>query len=225
MKLTLQEPITIKVGAKQATILQFPRKVTGLMGYGLTDGKEPGSYHYAHPKDSHLLSLRNLMPKTEADIGVLLGRDLFLFHLVPDANAPAAIRFVDVDQRTRSKPRKVSAASLEERQLDYGTDKLLQLLKLARNERVFQAYLPHLYQDVETRLTDLKYDDGSMASVVRQLYRFPSEDAVVLLGIAWSTRSRSILAPSRRGLVNVSIRWYLRMPQKWCLPKPQFPCM
>jgi hypothetical protein len=181
MKLTDGKPLTIKIGTKQATILQFPRKITGLLGYGLTDGKEPGSYHYAHPKNSALLSLRNLTPGKEADVGIILGEDLVLLHLKPDANAPAAVRFIESDQR-RLKPRKISAAGLQDKQLDYNTEKLLQLLKLARNERVFQAYLPHLYQDAESREAELIYDDGNVASIIRRLYRFPKEDALVLIG-------------------------------------------
>lgn len=180
--LSTREPIPISIGTTQATILQFPRKITGLLGYGLTEGKEPGSYHYAHPKDSKILSLRNLMPGKEADIGVLLGQDLFLFHLKPDAKAPTAIRFLDTKPRRAPKSRKVSAAKIEGQQLDYATEKLLQVLKLARNQHVFQAYLPQFYKDAESRQAELRYDDGKLASVIRQLHRFPKEDALVLLG-------------------------------------------
>ncbi len=43
--LTMSEPIKITVGTDQATILQFPRNVNGLMGYGLTDGTGDLSLH------------------------------------------------------------------------------------------------------------------------------------------------------------------------------------
>lgn len=44
---------------------------------------------------------------------------------------------------------------VKEKRLDYTSDKLFNLLKLARNERVFRAYLPHLYKDAESRQAEL----------------------------------------------------------------------
>ena len=35
--------MTVLIGTKQATILEFPRKITGLLGEGLSDGTEPGA--------------------------------------------------------------------------------------------------------------------------------------------------------------------------------------
>ncbi len=182
MPLTMSEPIKIPVGTNQATILQFPRNVNGLLGYGLTDGTEPGTYHYTHPKNSNLLTLRNVMPGKEAKIGVLLGRDLVLLHLEPSDEAPAVIRLADLEKRQLRQARKISVSQVDGKKLDYSTEKLLQLLRLARNERVFQAYLPHLHDEVESRRVELTYDAGDTASVIRQLYRFPKEDALVLLG-------------------------------------------
>ena len=182
LKLDATQPVVVSIGTKQATILEFPRKVTGLLGYGLSNGTEPGSYHYAHPKDSRILSLRCVQPGREANIGVMLGKDLFLLHLKPSETAPPAIRFVDGKRQGQLRARKISATAIPDKRLDYSTDKLLNLLKLARNERVFSAYLPHLYKDAESRKAALSYDDGDTATVIRQLYRFPEEDAMVLLG-------------------------------------------
>ncbi len=181
-KLDARQPVVVSIGTKQATILAFPRQVNGLLGYGLSNGTEPGSYHYAHPKDSRILSLRCVDPGKEANIGVVLGRDLFLLHLKPNEKAPPAIRFVEGKRQGQLKAHKISKSAIDAKRLDYSTDKLLNLLKLARNERVFSAYLPDLYKDAESRKAELTYDDDHTATVIRQLYRFPKEDAVVLLG-------------------------------------------
>ncbi len=122
------------------------------------------------------------MRDREAKIGVLLGRDLVLLYLEPSDEAPAVIRFADLEKRRLGQARKISHSQVDGKKLDYSTEKLLHLLRLARNERVFQAYLPHLYDEVESRRVELTYDAGETASVIQQLYRFPKEDALVLLG-------------------------------------------
>ena len=182
LKLDHNQPILVSIGTQQSTILEFPRKLNGLLGYGLSDGKESGNYHYAHPKDSRLLTLRCVKPGQEADIGVMLGNDLVLLHLKPSDQAPPAVRFIEAKRNGLQRARHLSAAVVKDKRLDYSTDKLLNLLKLARNERVFSAYLPHLYADAESRKAALTYSDDQTATVIQQLYRFPKEDAVVLLG-------------------------------------------
>lgn len=180
--LSRDHPIVVGIGTEHATILEFPSKITGLLGYGLSDGTEPGDYHYAHPKESNLLSLRNVRPGKKVNVSVLLGSELVSLHLLPNKDAPPTIRFRGADSSSWPKARKISAVGVKEKRLDYASDKLLNLLKLARNERVFRAYLPHLYKDVETRQAELTYDDENTATVIRQLHRFPNEDVLVLIG-------------------------------------------
>lgn len=180
--LNRNHPIVVGIGTEHATILEFPSKITGLLGYGLSNGTEPGNYHYAHPKESHLLSLRNVRPSKEANISVLLGSELVSLRLLPNKDAPPTIRFLGADSSSWPKARKISAVGVKEKRLDYASDKLLNLLKLARNERVFRAYLPHLYKDAESRKAELAYDDENTATVIRQLHRFPKEDVLVLIG-------------------------------------------
>ena len=180
--LSRDHPIVVGIGTEHATILEFPSTITGLLGYGLSDGTEPGDYHYAHPKESHLLSLRNVRPGKEANVSVLLGRELVSLRLVPNKAAPQTIRFLDADASRGPKARRISAVGVKEKRLDYASDKLFNLLKLARNERVFRAYRPHLYKDAESRQAELIYDDENTATVIRQLHRFPKEDVLVLIG-------------------------------------------
>ena len=176
------KPVEIPVGAKTATTLQFPRPLQGIFGYGLTEGQAPGSYHYAHPSGSRLLSLRNLLPGKDTFVTVLLGEeDLYVLHLQAAADPPVAVRLrdpADEDAAWRAHP--IAAEDAAARKLDHDTARLFHLLKLGKNERVFRNVLPHLFDDVETRQVDYRHDDGEVATVVTKLHRFPAEDTVFL---------------------------------------------
>ena len=51
------KPVAVGIGTKVATTLHFPSEITGLFGYGLTDGRAPGTYHYHHPDGSSVSTL------------------------------------------------------------------------------------------------------------------------------------------------------------------------
>ena len=177
-------PVTVAIGPKTATTLQFPRAVEGIFGYGLTSGDAPGTYQYDHPSGSSLITLRNLMPDKETFLTVLLGGDeLYVLHLKPSANPPVAVRFLDPGfEAAQFLAKPIDAETAEARKLDGGTDRLFNLLKLGKNERVFRAALPHLYQDAESRKVSFVHDDGEALTEVTTVHRFPSEDAVFLSG-------------------------------------------
>ena len=183
-QLTLDKakPVEIPVGAKAATTLQFSRPLQGIFGYGLTEGNAPGAYHYAHPSGSRLLSLRNLLPGKETFVTILLGEeDLFVLHLKPAADPPIAIQLRDpADEEALWQARPIDAEDAEARKLDHDTARLFNLLKLGKNERVFRAALPHLFEGVETRKVEYRHDDGGVETVVTKLHRFAKEDVVFL---------------------------------------------
>lgn len=185
-RLTLDphKPVEIAVGPKTATTLQFPRPVQGIFGYGLTDGNAEGTYHYAHPDGSRLITLRNLMPGKETFVTILLGEgDLYVLHLKPSATPPVAVQLRErASNEERQLARPVDPEEAKSRRLEPDTARLFNLLKLGKNERVFRAALPHLYRNAESRTAGYRHDDGEIATVVTSLHRFPDEDAVFLGG-------------------------------------------
>ncbi len=178
------KPVIIPIGMKTATTVQFPRRIQGIFGYGLTKGDVPGTYHYAHPNKSRLLTLRNLIPDKETFVSVLLGEDdLFVLHLKPSPDPPVTIHLRDPNELARQRQaRQVEAEDLVARKLDPNTARLFNLLKLGKNERTFRIAVPHLYQNVESRKVEFRHDDDSVITVVTKLHRFPKEDAVFLNG-------------------------------------------
>ena len=122
------------------------------------------------------------MPGRATYVTVLLGEgDLYVLHFKPSATPPVAVRLREAhSDEGRWLARPIDAEEAEERKLTGGTDRLIQLLKLGKNARVFRAALPHLYRDVESRSVEVVHDDGEVATVVTKLHRFPSNDAVFL---------------------------------------------
>ena len=182
--LTREQPVEIQVGSKTATTLQFPRPIQGVIGFGLTTGDAPGTYHYTHPSGSRLLTLRNLLPDNDTFVTVLLGHDdLFVLHLKPSPSPPVTIELLEADDLQRKQLAKtIGSEEAEDRKIDRSTASLFNLLKLGRNARVFRAALPHLYQDVETKKVEFRSDDDHVETVVTEIHRFPSEDAIFLGG-------------------------------------------
>ena len=185
-RLTLDpdKALEIPIGGKIATTLQFPSPVRGIFGYGLTEGDAPGTYQYAHPNGARVITLRNLMPDKETFVTVLLGEDrLFVLHLKHATDPPVAVHLLDPEVRLTSMlARPIDADEAKARKLVHDTDRLFNLLKLGKNERVFRAALPHLYKDAESRKVAFRHDDERLATVVKVLHRFPSEDAIFIGG-------------------------------------------
>ena len=176
--------IEISIGTKTATTLQFPRSVRGIFGYGLTQGDAPGTYQYDHPNGARVMTLRNLMADKETFVTVLLGEsDLYVLHLKPTATPPVAVHLLDpAAAKEQWLARPIDAEEAKARKLIQSTDRLFNLLKLGKNERVFRAALPHLYKDTESRTVEFRHDDEFLATVVTELHRFPSEDATFIKG-------------------------------------------
>ena len=182
--LTRHQPVEIQVGTKTATTLQFPRPIQGIFGYGLTTGDAPGTYQYTHPSGSRLLTLRNLLPEKDTFVTILLGQeDLFVLHLKPSTTPPVTVDFLETDDlQRRQLATPIDLAEAEDQKIDRSTARLFNLLKLGRNARVFRAALPHLYQDVESKKVEFRSDDDHIETVVTDIHRFPTDDALFLGG-------------------------------------------
>lgn len=206
LSLRLDEPTVIGIGQKSATTLQFPHPVAGVVGYGLTDGREEGTYHYAHSKGSRYLSLRNLRPDKDCFLAIMQEEDVYVIHLTPSASPAVLVRLRD--DLTPATAREVELTEIKDRRLQYDTERLLNLLKLAANERVLKVALPQAFEGMESKEGEWRYDDGQVATVIRKVLRFPKEDALVLLGEIENRQEQAIQFDPASLQVRVSERAY-----------------
>jgi hypothetical protein len=193
----------IPVCTGYVTTVLFPRPVSGIVGYGLTNdpAAEEGWIQYAHPGDSGLVTLRVLKPGLRvAYMTVLVGDDLYNFALANNpGQAALSVKLTDgerqVEPPTASTP--VNAANAQttpapQRAPDkedmvnarpvYHPEKLRTLLELAKEEPLLQASSPELYQGYEERKVSNVSDYGDVVATVEEVHRFPVDDAIVLFG-------------------------------------------
>jgi len=93
----------IPVCAGYVTTVLFPRPVSGIVGYGLTNdpAAEEGWIQYAHPGDSGLVTLRVLKPELRvAYMTVLVGDDLYNFALANNpGQAALSVKLTDGERQ------------------------------------------------------------------------------------------------------------------------------
>jgi hypothetical protein len=194
----------IPVCAGYVTTVLFPRPVSGIVGYGLTNdpAAEEGWIQYAHPGDSGLVTLRVLKPELRvAYMTVLVGDDLYNFALANNpGQAALSVKLTDGARQVEQPPAgstPVNAANVQttpapQRAPDkedivnarpvYHPEKLRTLLELAKEEPLLQGSSPELYQGYEERKVSNVSDYGDVVATVEEVHRFPADDAIVLFG-------------------------------------------
>lgn len=194
----------IPVCAGYVTTVLFPRPVSGIVGYGLTNdpAAEEGWIQYAHPGDSGLVTLRVLKPELRvAYMTVLVGDDLYNFALANNpSQAALSVKLTDAERQVEQPPigqapvnaanaQKTPAPPSEPDKEDvanarpvYHPEKLRTLLELAKEEPLLQASSPELYQGYEERKVSNVSDYGDVVATVEEVHRFPVDDAIVLFG-------------------------------------------
>jgi hypothetical protein len=194
----------IRVCAGYVTTMLFPRPVSGIVGYGLTNdpAAEEGWIQYAHPGDSGLVTLRVLKPDLRvAYMTVLVGDDLYNFALANNpGQAALSVKLTDGERGLEQPPTgqaPVNAANAQttpapQRAPDkedivnarpvYHPEKLRTLLELAKEAPLLQGSSPELYQGYEERKVSNVSDYGDVVATVEEVHRFPADDAIVLFG-------------------------------------------
>src|SRR5258708_35053490 len=98
----------IPLCAGYVTTVLFPRPVSGIVGYGLTNdpAAEEGWIQYAHPGDSGLVTLRVLKPELRvAYMTVLVGDDLYNFALANNpSQAALSMKLNDGERQVEQPP-------------------------------------------------------------------------------------------------------------------------
>jgi hypothetical protein len=193
----------IPLCAGYVTTVLFPRPVSGIVGYGLTNdpAAEEGWIQYAHPGDSGLVTLRVLKPELRvAYMTVLVGDDLYNFALANNpSQAALSVKLTDGErgleqpptgqapvnaanaQTTPAQPRELGKEDVANTRPVYHPEKLRTLLELAKEEPLLQASSPELYQGYEERKVTNISDYGDVVATVEEVHRFPVDDAIVLL--------------------------------------------
>jgi hypothetical protein len=193
----------IPLCAGYVTTVLFPRPVSGIVGYGLTNdpASEEGWIQYAHPGDSGLVTLRVLKPELRvAYMTVLVGDDLYNFALANNpGQAALSVKLTDGERQieqppttstpvnaanaqTTPAPREPDKGDVANARPVYHPEKLRTLLELAKEAPILRGSSPELFQGYEERKVSNVSDYGDAVATVEEVHRFPPDDAIVLFG-------------------------------------------
>ncbi len=203
----------IPLCAGYVTTVLFPRPVSGIVGYGLTNdpAAEEGWIQYAHPGDSGLVTLRVLKPELRvAYMTVLVGDDLYNFALANNpGQAALSVKLTDGErqveppigstpvnaanaQTTPAPQRAADKEDIVDARPVYHPEKLRTLLELAKEAPLLQGGSPELYQGYEERKVSNVSDYGDVVATVEEVHRFPADDAIVLFGHIENKSAKSV---------------------------------
>ena len=186
----------IVVSPDHVTTLLFPRPIAAVVGYGMTSDPagEDGWVQYAHPADSGMLTLRVLKPDLKAAyMPVLAGDDLYNFELANDPERAAlSVKLVDRQVREEAPAKEVTPKQVRDARPAYDPETLHTLLRLASNGPILQQSAPDLYQGYECREVANVSDYGEVVATVKEIHRFPVDDAVVLSGDVQNKGAKAI---------------------------------
>lgn len=172
-------PITVPISATACSVLFFPQPVRAVMGYGLTSGEDQGFVQFEHPDNSPIVAVRMLQDFKRLFMTVLMGDELFVFELVPSAEPVIGLKLLEKPEATANL---VGAPQVQQRRLQYSPEKLVGLLHRATNEPVLRKHYSSLYEGAQRRKTDSRTDYGDVVCIVKEVHRFPTDDATVLIG-------------------------------------------
>ncbi len=167
----------IKIHHELTTILQFPEKVSMVVGKGLTDGSTPGKVQYSSPKGSKIVVLRLLDLKSTSFMQVLCDDRMVLFKLV-GSDAPDSV----VHLLKSEKAKQIEAADLSRFKIDLWQERVMQLVKLARTRDDLEASLPDQYKGVSSRKVAFLHTAKDVETMVTEVHRFSKEDTLVIFG-------------------------------------------
>jgi len=186
----------IVVSPDHVTTLLFPRPIAAVVGYGMTSDPagEDGWIQYAHPADSGMLTLRVLKSDLKAAyMTVLVGDDLYNFELANDPERAAlSVKLVDRQVREEAPAKEVTPKQVRDARPVYDPEKLHTLLRLAADGPVMRQSAPDLYQGYECREVANVSDYGEVVATVKEIHRFPVDDAVVLSGDVQNKGAKAI---------------------------------
>ena len=179
--LDTQRVVDVPVGQRHATVLNFPGVVQGVIGYGLTGGKDPGTFQFDAPEGGTVVTVRNVIQEKDCYMSVMVDRALYVFHLLPSEDPVIALHMLKEDKSKKPLP-ELPATEVAGRRLDYSDTKLVQILRKARDRALWEKSQPQWYETAELKTVALRNEQASLTSHIEEVHRFPEDDAIVLLG-------------------------------------------
>lgn len=188
--------IEVPVSKRHATVIHFPKIVQGVIGYGLTDGKTPGTFQFSNPQGSNVVTVRNVMDDKDCYMTCVMGNHPYIFHLVPSDKPAITVKLQSPDALKEKVFGPVPATQASIKRLGYSSTGLIQAIRKARSRTVWELTYPDWYENAKRREVEMMTESGGVKAMISEIHQFPADDTLVFLGtISNSTAEALWLQP------------------------------
>jgi len=174
--------IRIPVSKRHATVIYFPKPVQGVIGFGLTDGKELGTFQFSHPQNSHVITVRNVMEEKDCYMTCLMDEQPYVFHLVSSEEPVIALKLHPLEDAELKTFKVTSPVVTYNNRLGYSTASLIQSIRKARSRAVWEQTYPEWYESAKRRQVKMVTETTELDATITEIHQFPVDDTLVFLG-------------------------------------------
>lgn len=188
LDLTLDPDVIQPIGLHTQVdlVLVFPDEVTLITGQGLTSGEVPGKVQFQQGKDNPgILTLRQLDPKADVLMQVVVKKQVFVFRLKASEHPPTVVRFAwdPTKGPANHKAQEISKAEAKKKSAPVSMARLKQMAELVGQEPNLRAKLPEAYANYQSLETNFASQPvKGLTLQIHRIGRFSEEDTLVFFG-------------------------------------------
>jgi hypothetical protein len=188
LDLTLDPDVIQSIGLHPQVdlVLVFPDEVTLITGQGLSSGEVPGKVQFQQGKENPgILTLRQLDPKADVLMQVVVKKQVFVFHLKASAQPPTVVRFKWDPKKdpANRKAREISKEEAKKKKAPVSMERIKQMADLVGQEPNLRAKLPEAYANYQSLEANFASQPvKGLTLQIHRIARFSEEDTLVFFG-------------------------------------------
>lgn len=181
-RLEAEKITVIPIHSGMDTLLIFPKPVTLILGFGLTDGKVDGVVQYQHEADAKLVVLRQLKEGAEPVMQIMLDgeQQAYVFRLQPSEKPASVIRFVEAGKNLVAQ--KLSKEELSKLKAKPTKARQSELMRLTAEASFLRERISQEYEGFQMKDVQLPSIQNGVTVTSTRVARFANEDAMIVIG-------------------------------------------
>ena len=179
----LEEDHILQVHLNRAveTLLVFPHQIEHLSGSGLVNQGE-GQIQYQVGAARKAITLKPLVSRFNVLMQVMVGGKVYVIQLKGSDSHASVVRFRDKDTVGLEVSSKLELSDVEDLVRLPSKPRLMELVRLAKEEAFLKPQLPELYQGSESRTLNANVAQGSYRYILERAVKFTREDTLIFVG-------------------------------------------
>jgi hypothetical protein len=186
---TPQHTLSVAISTEMTTMLVFPQPISMIVGEGLTDGAAPGLVQYDHQKGAAVVVFRSLQTTKGIYCQIISGETVYFCHMSPEASRPDSVVTVAAPADNESVPAAVPVEEVFAQRLSIPSERMHQLIELARSASILKAKLPEEYVGYDSLLVSMPFAGDGYETRIERISRFSRDDSMVFFGTIKNLKS------------------------------------